>query len=102
MSDFATPQSARPHRNGRATRVALAAAALLTPLLLSACMSAPTGGRRPVAGRPTSGYGVPDWVLRECRPASGAEIIARMAGPGDYFYRDSNDFCYFDRRPGVL
>lgn len=102
MSISATPHSARTHRNGRPTRAALVAAALLAPLLLSACMSTQTSGRRPVAGRPTSGYGVPDWVSRECRPATGPEIIARMAGPGDYFYRDSGDFCYFDRRPGVL
>lgn len=54
------------------------------------------------ARRPTSGEGVPAWVIRECRPATGAEMLARIAGPGQWFYRGSDDYCYFDTRPGVM
>jgi hypothetical protein len=53
-------------------------------------------------GRPTSGDGAPAWVVQECRPATGAEIMGRFAGAGYWFYRATGDFCYFDRRPGVL
>jgi hypothetical protein len=52
--------------------------------------------------RPTSGKGVPAWVVRECRPWTGAEILARIAGPGEWFYRGTGDFCYLDTRPGVM
>jgi hypothetical protein len=52
--------------------------------------------------RATSGKGVPAWVLRECRPWTGAEILARIAGPGEWFYRESGNFCYLDTRPGVM
>ena len=52
--------------------------------------------------RKTSGKGVPAWVLKECRPWTGAEILARIAGPGEWFYRESGDFCYLDTRPGVM
>lgn len=54
------------------------------------------------AGRPTSGEGVPAWVVRDCRPATGAEILGRFAGAGYWFYRVTGDFCYFDRRANVL
>jgi hypothetical protein len=50
----------------------------------------------------SSGEGAPAWVVQECRPATGAEIMGRFAGPGYWFYRATGDFCYFDRRPGVL
>lgn len=52
--------------------------------------------------RTTSGEGVPAWVVRECRPWTGAEILARIAGPGEWFYRGTGDFCYLDTRPGVM
>jgi hypothetical protein len=52
--------------------------------------------------RKTSGKGVPAWVVRECRPWTGAEILARIAGPGEWFYRETGDFCYLDTRPGVM
>jgi hypothetical protein len=54
------------------------------------------------SGRRTSGPGVPAWVVRECRPWTGAEILARSAGPGEWFYRGSGDFCWLDTRPGVM
>ncbi len=43
--------------------------------------------------------GVPVCVVKYCRPASGIEIIGWFAGPGDWFYRTTGDFCYFDPRP---
>jgi hypothetical protein len=78
-------------------RIAIAAVALA-----ASCASAQAGAKSAKAARPTSGYGVPTWVEQECRPATGAEIMARFAGAGYYFYRGTGDFCWFDRRPGVL
>jgi hypothetical protein len=43
--------------------------------------------------------GGPACVVKYCRPASGIEIWGRFAGPGDWFYRTTGDFCYFDPRP---
>jgi hypothetical protein len=54
------------------------------------------------ARRARYGEGVPAWVVRECRPATGGEILARRAGPGEWFYRVTDDFCYLDTRPGVM
>jgi hypothetical protein len=64
--------------------------------------SAYAGDNAVKARRPTSGEGAPAWVVQECRPATGAEIMGRFAGPGYWFYRVTGDFCYFDRRPNVL
>lgn len=83
-------------------RLSLLHALLLTATLSASGADAFARGRSADAVRATSGYGVPQWVMRECRPANGAEIMARFAGNGYYFYRDTGDYCYFDRRPGIL
>jgi hypothetical protein len=77
-------------------------ATLLVMALSMTHVSAYAGDNAWKGGRPTSGEGAPAWVMQECRPATGAEIMARFAGPGYWFYRTTGDFCYFDRRPGVL
>jgi hypothetical protein len=99
MAPFALRQSDSPHsrRSRRQIGALLLAAAVAAP-----CANAFAGARAAAAAQPNSGYGAPDWVLRECRPATGAEILGRFAGNGYYFYRDTGDFCYFDRRAGVL
>jgi hypothetical protein len=79
-----------------------AGAAVIAVILAASGASAGAAARSAKAARPTTGYGVPAWVAKECRPANGGELLGRFAGPGDYFYRDSGDFCYFDRRPGVF
>jgi hypothetical protein len=86
----------RPHCKRRASATLFAAA------LTAAPMAAAAGDNVLNFGRPTSGEGVPPWVVRDCRPATGAEIMGRFAGAGYWFYRTTGDFCYFDRRPNVL
>ena len=76
------------------------ACASLLAIALSTAMAQAGDQNRPT--RQTSGRGVPAWVLKECRPWTGAEILARIAGPGEWFYRESGDFCYLDTRPGVM
>lgn len=76
------------------------ACATLLAVALSTAMAQAGDRNRPT--RQTSGRGVPAWVLKECRPWTGAEILARIAGPGEWFYRESGDFCYLDTRPGVM
>lgn len=86
----------RPECKRTAFATALFAAAL------TAATMATAGENAMNFGRPTSGEGVPPWVVRDCRPATGAEIMGRFAGAGYWFYRATGDFCYFDRRPNVL
>ncbi len=81
------------------TRITYAIA--LAVALSAAGANAYAGDYAMQGGRPTSGYGVPGWVLRDCHPATGAQMLARMAGPGQWFYRGSDDLCYQDLRPGV-
>jgi len=78
---------------------ACAAFAILLAVALST--SANAGNVSLKSGRPTSGAGVPAWVRRECRPATPAELAAQRAGPGEWFYRTTWDFCYLDTRPGL-
>jgi hypothetical protein len=73
--------------------------AILLAIALSA--SADAGSNPSKSDRPTSGKGVPAWVRRECRPATPAELAAQWAGPGEWFYRTTWDFCYLDTRPGL-
>ena len=80
----------------------LFAAALTAAQITAAPMAAAAGDNALTFGRPPSGEGVPAWVIRDCRPATGAEIMGRFAGAGYWFYRTTGDFCYFDRRPNVL
>jgi hypothetical protein len=74
----------------------------LLAIALVGCSANAYAGKAGWTGRPMSGEGVPAWVVQECRPANGAEILGRFAGAGYWFYRSTGDFCYFDRRPGVL
>ena len=77
-------------------------ATLLAIALSATNTNAYAGDHAMKAQRPTSGWGVPAWVVRECRPATGAEILAKRAGAGEWFYRVTYDFCYLDTRPGVM
>ena len=86
----------RPHCKRRASATLFAVALTAAPMAVAA------GDNAMNFGRPTSGEGVPPWVVRDCRPATGAEIMGRFAGAGYWFYRTTGDFCYFDRRPNVL
>ncbi len=42
---------------------------------------------------------VPANVLRNCRPANGAEIRGGFAGSGDWVNAATGDICYSDHRP---
>lgn len=86
------------HECRRRASAILFAAALTAPSITAAA----AGDNAMTFGRPPSGEGVPAWVVRDCRPATGAEIMGRFAGAGYWFYRTTGDFCYFDRRPNVL
>jgi hypothetical protein len=69
--------------------------------LLAIALTAPNayaGGDALKVARPTFGAGVPEWVVRACRPETGAEMLAKIAGPGEWFYRGSGDYCYLDTR----
>ena len=73
-------------------------ARLLALALCATNSNAYAGGDAMKVARPTSGAGVPEWVVRECRPATGAEMLAKIAGPGEWFYRGTGDYCYLDTR----
>lgn len=73
-------------------------ATLLAIALSATSANAYAGGDAMKVARPTSGAGVPAWVVRECRPATGAEMLAKIAGPGEWFYRGTGDYCYLDTR----
>jgi hypothetical protein len=99
MSDLTETSRRRAFRAMTKSRVRAA----LTAIALSMTMTnAHAGDPLEKAGKPRSGDGVPAWVVRDCRPATGVEILSRFAGPGYWFYRETGDFCYFDRRPGVM
>jgi hypothetical protein len=95
--------SAIRRRISRKTKAMPAALALSVTLALAMTIGAArANGHVTKAERPTSGGAPPAWVIRDCRPATGVEILSRFAGPGFWFYRETGDFCYFDRRPGVM
>ncbi len=77
-------------------------AMLLAIALSTTHTSAYAGDNAAKPRRATSGEGVPAWVVQECRPATGAEIMGRFAGAGYWFYRATGDFCYSDLRPNVM
>jgi hypothetical protein len=87
--------TSRPENKRRAYTMLIAIA------LSTTSASAYAGDHAVKTPRPTSGAGVPAWVLRECRPATPAELAAQWAGPGEWFYRTTWDFCYLDTRPGL-
>jgi hypothetical protein len=99
MLSFSTPRyvSTYPPISRRKAYAMLLAIALSTTQA-----SAFAGDSAAKARRATSGEGVPAWVVQECRPATGAEIMGRFAGAGYWFYRATGDFCYSDLRPNVL
>ena len=97
MPSFIDPRNVFAFRPGSARKTG---GSLLAMALIGTFANSYAGER--ATGRPTSGEGVPTWVVQECRPATGAEIMGRFAGAGYWFYRSTGDFCYFDRRPGVL
>jgi hypothetical protein len=78
-----------------------ACGALLAIALAATHANAADGGRYAATPGTTSGPYVPAWVARECHPATGAQMLAWMAGPGQWFYRGSDNFCWLDTRPGV-
>jgi hypothetical protein len=99
MLSFTTPRygSTYPPKSRRK------AYAMLLAIALSTTQASAVGGDSAgKARRATSGEGVPAWVVQECRPATGAEIMGRFAGAGYWFYRATGDFCYSDLRPNVL